>query len=138
MSNKFKIYIDRLQNGSEQIIDDSFDPAFMNVEEKDLMFKDPVKVKAKAYLAGSHLVIDFHFSTLAFMQCSICNDFTKIEVSNKVLQTFDLNNDFKEKVFDFSEILRDVILIETPKFAECNNNCPQREELKKYLKDTKE
>jgi hypothetical protein len=37
-------------------------------------------------------------------------------------------------VYDFSQMLREAVLLEVPHFAECKGNCPQRVAVKKYLK----
>ena len=44
----------------------------------------------------------------------------------------------KYAVYDFSYLLREALILQTPKFIECNQGvCPERDELHKYLKRDK-
>lgn len=135
MEDEFKIYIERLRKGDETI-EESLDPAFLAIDEKDLDFPEKVKIDGEAYLADDDLVLHLNVETTANIPCSICNE--KVNIGIK-LQDFYYSEpiaDIKSGVFNYKEILREAILLDTPFFAECNEgNCSKRKELGKFLKE---
>lgn len=135
MDERFKIYVDQLRDGGTESILEEFSPEFMDVNEKDLKFTDPVKVKGEAYLAEHELVLHLDITTTCIIPCSICNEPVKVPVEITGFYHAVPLNEVKGAIFDFQEILRETILLQTPLLAECKQGkCPQRDSLKKYLK----
>lgn len=135
-TDAFKIYTEQLRNGHVEEISEELSPEFLNVKERDLSFTDKVRIHGQAYIASDDLILQLDIEAKALIPCSICNEPVKVEIEiDKFIHVEQLDQ-IKAAIFDFSETLREVILLETPSFAECNEGtCPKRKELKKYLKD---
>ncbi len=132
----FKIYVDRLRDGQECRIEESFDPAFLNVDEKELRFTGKVKVSGEAYLTKDSLIL--HFDTIeaaAEMPCLICNEWTDVKVLLEGVTHVESLADIKGAIFDYSGVLREEIILEIPNFLECNEGaCPRRKDIEKFIK----
>lgn len=135
MNDAFKIYVDQLRDGHEEDIHENFPPDFIDVNEKDLSFKDPVTVEGKAYLAEDSLILHFEIETIATIACAVCNTPVKVQVSIENFYHAEPLEEIKSGIYNLQDILRETILLETPKFAECNSGkCAEREKISKYLK----
>jgi len=135
MLDTFKIWIDRLKEGQTQKIDALLSSDFLDINETDLSFPFPVKVRGEAYLADVHLLLRLNASTRVVMPCSICNQM--IEKDLKIVDFYHTEplEDVRDAIFDFSAILREALLLELPQYVECNSgNCPQREIIAPYLR----
>jgi uncharacterized metal-binding protein YceD (DUF177 family) len=130
-----KIYIDRLKSGHALKIDEMLSPDFLEVDEEDLLFENLVRIKGEAYLANEHLIVHFNVETQACLPCSICNDPIHIPI---IIQNVYLSQplvEIKGAIFDMTNEIRESILLQTPLFTECHNGkCPERENLKQFLK----
>lgn len=137
MQEVFKIWIDRLGEGNVQKIDGSFDPAFLEIEEKELQFHAPVRVVGEAYLADQHLIIHLRAQTKATLPCAICNQMIDMDLKVENFYHSEAITEIPSAVFDLSAPLREALLIELPKYLECNGgNCPERVNLAPYLRST--
>jgi len=128
-----KIYVDRLTDGQTEVIEEMVSPELLEIKEKDLQFQKPIKLSGKGYLAEDHLIIQLEITTEATMPCLICNAFIqkKITVSS-FYHTEEVAN-IKGHIYDYTEPMREAILLELPYSVECMGNCPKRGELKSYL-----
>jgi uncharacterized metal-binding protein YceD (DUF177 family) len=132
-----KIYIDRLKGGQTFKIDETLSPEFLDINEEDLLFERPVRLKGEAYLANEHLIIHLHVETQASLPCSICNDPVHIPVVIKNIYLSEPLVEIKGAIFDMTNEIRESILLQVPLFTECHNGkCPERENLKQFLKHT--
>ena len=130
----FSLNIHSLSENDPIQIDDKFDPSFLDLDEKEIKFKDPVEIKGKIYLASDDLIIDVSIKTYVTMPCSICNEQIKYLLVNKnYIHTQQLKT-IKDAVYDYTEIIRQAVILELPTKVECNNNCPERENIAPYLK----
>lgn len=137
MDDIFKIYVDQLRDGQTEVIDETFDPLFIDMVEADLLFSDPVSVQGDVYLTNDSLILHLKVKTLATMPCAICNQSVKVEIIINNLYHVEPLENVKSGIFNFREMLRESVLLEVPMYVECGlgeNTCPQREEIKKYLK----
>lgn len=133
--DRFKIYVEQLRDGHSESITESFSPKFINVDEKDLKFVDPVEVDGEAYLADDELVLHLKVNTQATMPCRICNEPFKHAIQIDDFYHAVPVTEIKGRVFDFRDVLREGILLESPPVAECHNgSCPQRKTVQKYMK----
>jgi len=134
MNDEFKVYVDQLRDGHEEEIDEVFPPDFIGVNEKDLIFNEPVKVQGTAYLADDSLILHFDIETKSKIACAICNAPVEVDVNiHNFYHAVPLSE--TSGIFDMQDILRETILLETPQFAECNEGqCSEREKMSKYLK----
>lgn len=131
----FNIYADRLYDGQVEAFDEEVAPDFLEVNERDLKFNDPLFFKGEAYLADDDLILHLSISTHATIPCSICNEPVKVEINELDFYQAEPMKEIKTGVFNFKELLREAILLDVPAFAECDHgNCPRRKDIQKYLK----
>lgn len=134
-THSLKIYIDRLKNDDTEEIYEQVENEFLEVSEKELIFVGKVTVVGRAYLANTHLILDFKIKSVIQMPCSICNE--KVEKPHEIndfSHSIELN-EIPSAVFDYSDEIRSALLLNLPQFIECHqNHCPRRKDLSKYLK----
>jgi uncharacterized metal-binding protein YceD (DUF177 family) len=130
----FHIYIDRLRDGKMERIDDDLPSSFLDIDEDELKFSETVHVDGEAYLADDHFVLRLRAQAQAFIPCLACNKMTEASLN---VEDFYFSVPLKEltsPIFDYSEALREALLLELPQYVECNGgNCPERENIKVYL-----
>ncbi|MBI5346513.1 MAG: hypothetical protein HZB76_05165 [Chlamydiae bacterium] len=131
MEDNFKIYIDELQNDNLKI-EKSLSPDFLASSDPELKFVSPVQIVGYACISEDFMILRLQVNSSISMPCSICNEFTSFQVKVDFCHSEELKN--IKNVFDFQEILRESIMIEIPLFTECDGNCPERANIKKYLK----
>lgn len=135
MDDRFKIYIDQLRDGHVEKIQESFEPGFLDVQEKDLAFKKNVYVEGDAYIAHDALVLHLNINTVGILPCIICNEPVQVDIKVHELYHLEPLLNIKSGLFFFKDLLREAILLETPGFAECSGGqCPHRKEVAQYLK----
>lgn len=123
------IYVDRLADGEVEKFEGTISSAFLGT---DPGFQDTVSLSGEAYVAQDHLILKLQAKTAAKLPCSICNELTEVPLE---LTDF-YHAEPLESIgssFDFSNLLREDLLLQLPQFAECEGNCPEREKLKKFL-----
>ncbi len=136
MEEAFKIYIEQLRDGHIEKIQETFSPEFLDVHEQGLSFVDPVVLNGEAYLAEDNLVLHFNILAQAVTLCSICNAPVKTKIQIEGCYHTEPLAGIKGGIFNFKDALREMILLEAPEFAECEENCPRRKEIAHYLKKT--
>lgn len=135
MNDAFKIYIEQLRDGHTEAIDEAFDPSFLDVNEKEVAFLDPVRVKGNAYLAEGNLVLNFNIATFVILPCVICNDPVKVEVKIENFYHMVPTEEIRTGIYNMEEILRETVLLDIPLIAECEGGkCPHRSEIARYIK----
>lgn len=133
----FKIYVDQLREGQEEIIDEQLDPGFLDVDDPDLVFKQPVRLEGVAYLADQELILHWNIQTEALVPCSICNEPVTIPIQIRNFYYSEPLSQIKSGIYYFKDLLRETILLEVPAFAECQGgHCPKRQQYAKYLKQS--
>jgi uncharacterized metal-binding protein YceD (DUF177 family) len=136
MSEPYIICIDRLVDGVVQRFDAILPQEFIGVDEPDLHFCDAVKVSGEAYLTDEDLVLHLSASTIVTMACCVCNRPVPLPLSINSYYHAEPLASIKGTVFDFRPTLRESLLIELPKIAECKGNCPERAALAPFLRKT--
>ncbi len=134
MSEPFIISIDRLNEGVVQKINVSLRSDFFEVNEPDLSFNDLVEVSGEAYLTDEDLVLHLSASTIAQIPCSICNRTVPFQLAIKGYYHAEPLTDIRTGLFDYRGVLREALLIELPKAAECRGGCPERAMIAPYLR----
>jgi uncharacterized metal-binding protein YceD (DUF177 family) len=133
---ELKIYIDRLKDGKLEKLSASVPTAFLDTHDAELSFQDTLTLSGEAYIANDHLILRLKAKTSAYIPCTICNQPVEIPIFIDNFYHAKPLREIPSAVFDFSEELRDDILLQIPQFAECNQgHCLERENMKKYLKD---
>lgn len=131
----FKIFVDRLKEGSTHLIEETVAPDFMDIHEKELEFLQPIKIEGEAYVADQDLVIKLEAEATAVIPCRICGNPVEAIVKIPPFYHHIPVKEVKGAIFLFNDILREAILLDTPHFAECGEGkCPARTEIARYLK----
>lgn len=139
MKDKYLIYLDRLKRGEKEDLTGTISAEVFEIEENDLLCKDPIEVKGEAYISDDHLILHFSAYTRVTMPCSICNAMIEqaIQVKN-AYQTIELS-EINGTTFPSEQTIRDTLLLELPHFVECNNgNCSERPLIEPYLHNPEE
>lgn len=132
----FKIYIDRLRDGKREELVTELDPSFLEVEETDLLFLEPVVVNGEAYTTDDSLVLHLDSDTCCQRACSICNEPVKVPLEVRGFYHIETFDQIKSGKFDYSFALREALLLEVPDFVECNEGaCKGRPEIERYLRE---
>lgn len=134
MQDVFYIYIDRLGDGEEEVLEEELDPSFLDVTDGTLFFPEKISLQGTAYVVETHLILTLDISTNYKTYCKICNELIVLPFSLQGLYITEEIENIPSKIFDIRETLRDAILLEIPLFAECEGGCPMRKELNKFLK----
>jgi len=138
MEDSLAIYIDRLNDGKTQPIEEEVLKEHLFEDEKELAFGPSVEVKGKAYLTNDHLVIDLGATTSVKMPCIICNKFVPFPLKmEKQTITIPLE-EVVSKIFSFKDVLREGLLLQLPQTIECSNGCVERKDINKYLTKEKQ
>ena len=133
--DQFTIYLDRLQGDREELLEDEVDCDFLDIQEKELWFREKVRFSVQATLMEELLVLKVDAQANASIPCAICN--REVRVKLIVRQNyFDVPlAEIKARVFNFKELLREAILLEVPLTVECGQgNCPERKTITRYLR----
>lgn len=131
-----KIYVESMKEGKSDFFSGTVPTESLLPKEPDLFFSDFLEISGEAYLAGDHLIIKLKAAVSAWVPCSICNTPTEIPLTLSDLYHAEPLEDITG-AFDLSELLRENLLLELPRFTECQGLCPERENIKKYLKNPK-
>jgi len=135
MSEPFKILIDRLKGGHTLKIEELLDPSFLGPNEPELCFHTKVPIKGEAYLTDDHLVLHLKTATKVSMPCAVCNKMIDVELKADNFYHTEPLEEIRGAVFDFTEALREALLIELPKTVECNRGkCPERTIIAPFLR----
>lgn len=135
MIKNLVVYVDRLKDGQTLVIEEKISSDFLDIHESELSFPSPVTIQGKTYLADDHLVVQLSLHTTFVMPCSICNENTASPVDIKNFYHVEPLEEIKGQIFDYTELLREAILLQIPAFIECNGgNCPERNSLNTFLK----
>ena len=133
--NQFRIYVERLRDGQTETLKESFPSDFLEVHEKDLSFPGPVEIEGEAYIADEMLILHMDIKAAALIPCIICSEPVQVEIAIPGFYHAVPLAEIKTGVYSFMELLREIVLLETPSLAECRaGKCPQRQELQKYFK----
>ena len=134
---ELKLFIDRLKQEGTETFSYQLPSHLLNIEEKDLSCSSDVLIEGSAYLAIDHLIIKMNLSTTIAMPCNICNEQTNIAICLPNLYHAVPIEEIRGSIFDLLELVREEILLQIPQFTECEGNCPQRSDMKKYLTSEK-
>jgi uncharacterized metal-binding protein YceD (DUF177 family) len=138
MIEEFKVYTDRLKDGHVQKIEGAFDPALLEIDERDLQFHHPISTQAEAYSTDEDLVVRVSASTAATMPCAICNEPVSTPLSCVDFYIAEPLSEMKDGVYDFALALREGLLTQLPHTVECNGSCPGRKTMKQYFRSEEE
>ena len=129
-----RIYIERLRDGAEHLIEEIIDPGHLDLSDHELAFKKKIACKGKAYLADTHLIVNLDVQAEAELPCTVCNEAVQNPILLKSFYITKPLDEIPTDVYHFADELREALLLEVPQFAECNEGkCDERENIEKYL-----
>lgn len=135
---ELKIYTDRMKDGQGDSFTGIVSTDILIPKEPDVVFSDTLELSGEAYVAGDHVILKLKVKAFAWIPCAICNELVKTPIILDNFYHAEPLEAIPTGVFDFSELLRNDLLLELPQFAECQGKCPQREDMKKFFKKTNE
>ena len=136
LDQNFIINTDRLRKSKELKVKVNFKASsdFLKLEESEIEFGEAVEVQGEVYIVDDQLIIHFDVLATVVSACRVCNGNAEAEIRIKDLYHAEDLNEVKGPYFDFGAVLREEILLELPRFVECNQgSCPERELIKPYL-----
>lgn len=140
IDEKFIINTDRLRKNKELKfkIDMSVPSDFLDVDEPELGFGEIIDIEGETYIVDDQLILHLDVVVPFALVCKVCNGDAAVLVKiHNFYHVEDLKG-MKSPFFDFSKILREEILLEVPRFPECNGgNCPEREFINQYIERKK-
>lgn|GEM_PF-345198 len=139
VDDTFRIFVEQLREGKTTSLKESINTSFLGISDANLKYSNPVELMGTAYLAEDHLMIRLSMTTKAMMTCTICNEWTEVPVT---VPSFYLSvpiEEIKGGIYNLEKEVREAILLETPRFAECHGGeCPSRNAFKQYFKNRDE
>lgn len=132
---QFSLSIDTLRDGSTQEIHEKQSPDFLHLPEGDeIHFKKEIQIDGEAYIAEDFLIVKLDIHAQVELPCAICNDEFSLPIHIPELIHEEPIKQIKHGVFDYSEIVREAILLEVPFYPQCGSNqCKNRKNVEKYL-----
>jgi uncharacterized metal-binding protein YceD (DUF177 family) len=131
-----EINVEQLKNGKPEGIDLTLPSDFLEIHEKEIFFTGPVHLKGQAYAADDHLILQLSAETEIKMACSICNKMTRLPLNAQEIFYSIPFDELKSTIFDFTDIVREEIILLIPQFVECQEGkCPERAHLSPFMKD---
>ena len=131
------VNIDQLKKKSTEEIKVSANADILDIHVDDFYFHGTLDIQGEAYLASNNLILHLDLSAYAFVNCSICTKETEFPVQLHNFYHVEPLENLKRSIFDYSQLIKEELLLEVPRFKECNGGkCPEREALSQYLKQT--
>ncbi len=134
MQDDFLINIDQVRKSGNLSLNMSVSSDFLNIDESEIHFGPQVDIRGEAYVVDDRLILHLDLIVPAILVCKMCSGDAPITIDINSLYHIEEIKNLKTTIFDFSSVLRQEILLEVPRFAECRGgNCPDRETMKAYL-----
>ncbi len=135
MESPLKIFTEQLRDGKREQIEHVLPPDFLGLNEPDLIFHSPIYLKGEVYATDDDLILQLSAHTEVKMPCSICNEMAFVTLKTEELYHTILLDELKSTTFDFTDILREEIVILIPLYVECQQGkCPERKIISKFMK----
>jgi hypothetical protein len=134
--DELDLYIDRLKQGEYTNFSLTASPKIMEPLDSEASFENEIFISGEAILANDHVVLNISIKTRMNNYCKICNEpvFHDILVEEKHVP-FPLNT-MQNGLFCLKSYIRELLFLNIPKYSECSGICPEREVIKKYLKQS--
>ncbi len=122
-----RIYVDRLRQGETQEITHCYEPNELELSTS------PVTVQIRAYSTDDHLILHLDIETTAQIPCKICNDPINVPIKIENQTHVEPHENIRSRVYDFTPLVKENLILALPQFAECEGDCPERANLKDFL-----
>lgn len=131
----YKIYVDRLGLGKQQLIDEQVESKEFPLADEALRVASPLEIRGEAYTAQDQLVLHLKAGVTFLVPCAVCNEWTELPIQLEELYITEPLAAIRGGVYSFEEKLREELLLAVPYVYECGGSCPKRSEIKTFLKN---
>jgi len=135
MEQDLNIYIDRLRDGHTETFAHKVSSDSIGLDDDELSFPNAISIEAEANIAGKELVLHVSISTDVALLCTICAKPLERKLELDGLYHVVPLEEVKQAVYNYGHWIRETILLEAPRYAECEGNCPERRLFEKYFSD---
>lgn len=139
MEQNLNIYIDRLRDGHTETFSCQVMPESIELQSDDeLSFLEPISIEAAVNIASKELVLCASISTRVTLSCTICGK--SLEKNLKLGNLYHVVplEEVQQAVYNYGHWIRETILLEAPRYGECEGSCPERPLFEKYFSDNGE
>ncbi len=135
METPLKIFTKQFRDGKRQTLDYVLPADFLDIREEGISFHSPLHLKGGVYATDDHLILQLSAETEVEMPCSVCNEKTFVPLkTEEIFHTIPFD-EMESTTFDFTDLVREEIIILIPQFVECNQGkCPSRTDISKFIK----
>ncbi len=135
MKEKLKVYIERIRDGASDEINETLQPKFMDVNEKELAFEKPITLIGEAYVTDDYLIVTLSIKTEVELVCAVCNEPFSFDVAIDNMMHEEPLEGIKDASFDLLPLVRENILLSIPFYPQCGlTSCKNRDAIEPYLK----
>ena len=135
METPLKIFTKQLRDGKREALDYVLPADFLDIQEEGISFHSPLHLKGEVYATDEHLILQLSAETEVEMPCSVCNEKTFVPLKTEEIFHTILFDEMESTTFDFTDLVREEIIILIPQFVECNQGkCPSRTDISKFMK----
>lgn len=138
MKEQVKIYVDRVRDGEVDEVSETVSPVFMDIQEQEMRFNDPVTLEGEAYVTDDWLIIRLTIKTKVTLVCSVCNEPFEFIIDIQDMVHDEPLENIRDSSFDLLPMVRESILLAVPFYPQCGLTvCKQRKNIEPYLKSSK-
>ncbi len=135
MKENLKVYIDRMRDGETEEVDETLEPSFMDIHEKEMRFEDPVTLEGEAYVTDDWLIVRLSIQTKVHLICSVCNEPFEFEIDIQNMVHDEPLENIRDASFDLLPLVRESVLLAVPFYPQCGIDvCSKRHEIEPFLK----
>ena len=118
MNEDFLINIDQLRKTGNLSLNMTLPSDFLELEESELHFGAEIVLQGEAYVVDERLILHLDMIVPAILVCTICSGDAHKDVKIDNFYHVEETKKLKSTIYDFSNVLRQEILLEVPQFAE--------------------
>jgi len=135
METPLKIYTEQFREGKREALEYVLPADILDIQEEGISFSSPIHLKGEVYATDEHLILQLSAHTEIQMPCSICNEMTFVSLTTEEIYHTIPFDEMQTTIFDFTDLVREEIIILIPQFVECNQGkCPTRTDISKFMK----
>lgn len=123
-----KIYVDRLRQGETQETTHHYEPSELGLSTS------PITVQIRAYTTDDHLILHLNIKTDVQIPCKICNELINIPIRIENQTHAEPHENIRSRVYDCKPLIKENLILALPQFVECGGDCPERANLKDFLR----
>jgi uncharacterized metal-binding protein YceD (DUF177 family) len=134
MEHPCYIELSRVKQAGSQVIDLNVPASFLELDSNDdLQFEGELNIQGKVSHHPDSLHLELNLKATASLPCIICSEPVKLDVKVTGIHHVEMLEDVRGLEYDYSPLVHDHLLLETPSRAECLGGCEEREVLKEHF-----